>query len=448
MQPCCQHNKTNPNKQSASVWARRVGTVVLATTMLASQVYAQAVQGVDNPKTPSRGGGGFGLSLDLGAFIKTVQTLMEDERYSSPDATDLPQYETAQLIVSWPQSQHTQAMTLIKSSGSTSQTLAELTNLELSLAVLYFATNEQAQQALAKLQILTKKSPAIVVDRHAIAYPMADERAPVPGKQYARELLKAPVKPKLPGSVTVGIIDTEITNANTLALSQFKAKRIFPSTDKPATTDHGNAVAAIMAATGNGFEGFAQGVSLRAAGVMREVSPGVNATNTLMVAQALDWLASEKVQIVNLSLASAHDAVLANVINKSLKAGMVLVAAAGNGGAKASPAYPAAYAGVIAATAVDANKALYTRANRGSYIAIAAPGVDVWVPAVVNDGKSTKAKYMSGTSFASPFVSAAVAQSVAQQGKTTPPVQLQRLCSKAVKLETQTQDVGCGLLQM
>lgn len=391
---------------------------------------------------------GFGLTIDLGALIKTVQTMMEDERYSSPDTANLPQYETAQLILSWPRSQQKQATALLQSAGSTAQTFADLPNLELSLAVLQYASDAQAQLALVQLQAATRKTPNIVVDRHAIAYPMQDSKAPVPGKQYAHELLKAPAKPKLPSSITVGIVDTEISNTSTLALSQFKAKRIFPDTDKPATTDHGNAVAAIMTATGNGFEGFAQGVSLRAAGVMREVSPGINATNTLLVAQGLDWLAGEKVQVVNLSLASAHDAVLAGVISKSLRAGMVLVAAAGNGGAKAPPAYPAAYPGVIAATAVDANKTLYTRANRGSYIAIAAPGVDVWVPAVINDGKNTKAKYMSGTSFASPFVSAAVAQSVAQQGKTTPPIQLQRLCSKALKLEAQTQDYGCGLLQM
>ena len=108
---------------------------------------------------------------------------------------------------------------------------------------------------------------------------------------------------------------------------------------------------------------------------------------------------------------------------------------------------------MIAVTAVDAQKRLYARANRGAYVAIAAPGVDVWVPLAVNDSKG---KYMSGTSFASPFVAAAVAQAIAQgstsQPKTATPTSaqsiLQTLCSKAADIGPKGPEVGCGLLQM
>jgi subtilisin family serine protease len=277
------------------------------------------------------------------------------------------------------------------------------------------------------------------------------DAAAVPGKQYAHELLKTSNKSgvKLAGAVSMGIIDTEVTNASSLNLAQFKSKRMFPDSDKPAAPDHGNAVAAIMAATGHGFEGLAQGGSLRAAGVMREVAPGINATNTLIVAQALDWMVGEKVQVVNLSLGSASDAVLAAVVSKALSSGIVLVAAAGNGGPSAAPSYPAAYPGVIAVTAVDAQKRLYVRANRGTYVAIAAPGVDVWVP-VAADG--SKGKYMSGTSFASPFVAAAIAQSLtpspSEASKNTAATQLQKLCGKASNIGLPGSEAGCGLLQM
>jgi subtilisin family serine protease len=73
----------------------------------------------------------------------------------------------------------------------------------------------------------------------------------------------------------------------------------------------------------------------------------------------------------------------------------------------------------------------------------------VWVPLSANDSKG---KYMSGTSFASPFVTAAVAQALAAQGaataKTTPQIHLQNLCSKAANIGPAGPDVGCGLLQM
>lgn len=403
--------------------------------------------------TPSNSGGsrgGFGLSIDLGSLFKTVQSLTAADRYNSPDTANLPQYEPRQLIISWPLAQQSAAQALLQTSGGTLLTNQTLSNLGLGIAVLGYVNDAQAALALPALQA----NPLIIASRHAIAYPM-QSTGPVPGKQYAHEMLKAPTKDsvKLTSAVTVGIIDTEVTNAASLSLANFKAKRIFADTDKPAVPDHGNAVSAIMAATGNGFEGLAQGTTLRAAGVMREVAPGVNATNTLLVAQALDWMVGEKVQVVNLSLGSAGDTVLEAVVGKSLATSMLLVAAAGNGGPSAAPSYPAAYPGVIAVTAVDANKRLYARANRGNYITIAAPGVDVWVPvATGGNAGGGKGKYVSGTSFASPFVAAAVAQSIATQAtgqnSLKSPTQIQKLCSKAANLGSVTDDFGCGLLQM
>ena len=425
---------------------------VCAMCWLPVQPWAQAIPGTPRPvQTPTpQGGGGFGFSIDLGSVLRAVQAvqaLNADERYTSPDTTSLNAYEPHQIIMSWENAQQSQAAAAVQASGGTLLANEALPNLGLNIVVLSFANDALAAQALTQLRARS----GITADRHAIVYPMQQSTTPVPAKQYAHELLKAPPKGsgKLGASMTVGIIDTEVTNADSLALANFRGKRIFPDTDKPAAADHGNAVASIVAASGNGFEGLAQGITLRSAGVMREVAPGINATNTLLVALALDWMIGEKVQVVNLSLGSASDAVLGAVVTKSLSAGLVLVAAAGNGGPSAAPSYPAAYPGVIAVTAVDAQKRLYARANRGAYVAIAAPGVDVWVPLAVNDSKG---KYMSGTSFASPFVAAAVAQAVASQPKTATPASaqsiLQILCSKAADIGPRGPEVGCGLLQM
>ena len=425
---------------------------VCAMCWLPVQPWAQAIPGTPRPvQTPTpQGGGGFGFSIDLGSVLRAVQAvqaLNADERYTSPDTTSLNAYEPRQIVMSWANAQQSQAAAAVQASGGTLLANEALPNMGLNIVVLSFANDALAAQALTQLRARS----GITADRHAIAYPMQQSTTPVPAKQYAHELLKAPPKGsgKLGASMTVGIIDTEVTNADSLALANFRGKRIFPDTDKPAAADHGNAVASIVAASGNGFEGLAQGITLRSAGVMREVAPGINATNTLLVALALDWMIGEKVQVVNLSLGSASDAVLGAVVSKSISAGLVLVAAAGNGGPLAAPSYPAAYPGVIAVTAVDAQKRLYARANRGAYVAIAAPGVDVWVPLAVNDSKG---KYMSGTSFASPFVAAAVAQAVASQPKTATPASaqsiLQILCSKAADIGPRGPEVGCGLLQM
>jgi subtilisin family serine protease len=82
---------------------------------------------------------------------------------------------------------------------------------------------------------------------------------------------------------------------------------------------------------------------------------------------------------------------------------MRVVAAAGNDGTT-RPVFPAALTGVVAVTAVDVRRRHWPRANSGEYVAIAAPGVDVWTIDGIGRGY-----YATGTSFAAIFVSAALA---------------------------------------
>ncbi len=89
----------------------------------------------------------------------------------------------------------------------------------------------------------------------------------------------------------------------------------------------------------------------------------------------------------------------------ALKKGAVVVASAGNGGEKGDHiSYPAAYPGVIAATAVDRYGTRASFSTRRWYATVSAPGVDV----VIADPDR---KYYEGwgTSAASAFVSGAVA---------------------------------------
>lgn len=426
---------------SASMIRSLIAAACIASC--ASAAWAQAVPGTpqQQPTQQPRRGGGFGISLDLGAIIKAVSDTAIPN-YESPDTSNQPQYEPRQVILAWEAANEAQASAAIQSSGGNPTALTTLPSLSLGIAVLEFATQSQADAALASLQTNT----ALITSRHARAYPLQTSAAPSNARQYAHEMIKAPANaPRLQASISIGIIDTDINNQSALASTNFKAKRFIADNEKASSNDHGSAVAAIIAGSGVGFEGLAQGASFRSAGVMREVAPGINATNTLLVAQALDWMLLEKVQVVNMSLGAADDQVLATVIKKAQAAGTTIVAAAGNGGPQAAPSYPAAYPGVIGVTAIDARRGLYTRANRGSYIAIAAPGVDVWVPISSEAGKG---KYMSGTSFAAPFVAGAVARSIATSGAQAAGTPLlKNLCAKAFNLGTAQQDTGCGLLQ-
>ncbi|MEF9603296.1 S8 family serine peptidase, partial [Paracoccus sp. PXZ] len=159
--------------------------------------------------------------------------------------------------------------------------------------------------------------------------------------------------------------------------------------------------------------------------------------------EALDYLAAQQVRIVNLSLAGPPNQALAGQIRRMDQAGIVLVAAAGNGGPAAKPAFPAAYPQVIAVTAVDRRAQVYRRANRGEHIDLAAPGVDVWTAASIR-GARTK----TGTSFATPFVTAAAALLMQREPGLTPAEVRARLLSSARDLGKAGHDevFGHGLL--
>jgi subtilisin family serine protease len=105
-------------------------------------------------------------------------------------------------------------------------------------------------------------------------------------------------------------------------------------------------------------------------------------------------------KVLNMSFIGAHDAALFELLQAANHKGVIVIAAAGNGGPSAPPVYPAAYPDVIAVTAVDEADRPYEFANRGSYVAVAAPGVDILAP-VEHGGYA----YVSGTSFAAAYVS-------------------------------------------
>jgi subtilisin family serine protease len=104
-----------------------------------------------------------------------------------------------------------------------------------------------------------------------------------------------------------------------------------------------------------------------------------------------------------------------------------LIAAAGNAGPKSPPLYPGADPNVIAVTATDADDKLFTGANRGKYISVAAPGVDILVPAPEGDYQIT-----TGTSVAAAEVSGIVALLLERNPKLTP-AEIRRILTQSAK---------------
>jgi len=168
---------------------------------------------------------------------------------------------------------------------------------------------------------------------------------------------------------------------------------------------------------------------------------GQPASDTLSMLRALDWLEAEKVKIVNMSLSGPHDELVLRAIARLSAKGILLVAAAGNDGPGAGPSYPAAYNNVIAVTAVGKDLQNYRYANRGDYIDIAAPGVSIWTAL-----PGSKVGYHSGTSFATPYVTAALAAIYNWRAVKSKPEALKQLAFKDLGAPGRDPIYGEGLL--
>jgi hypothetical protein len=166
--------------------------------------------------------------------------------------------------------------------------------------------------------------------------------------------------------------------------------------------DHGTAVAGILVGKPS-WGGLLPGADLFAVNMFEKRSDGRVVGNALALVKGIAWLTENKVHVINISVAGANNKVVRKIINKAMRSGLAIVAAAGNWGVKGKPAYPAAYKEVLAVTAFNSRRLVYSRANRGDYIDFAAPGIRIWTP-VPGGGR-----YQTGTSFASPFISVLIA---------------------------------------
>jgi subtilisin family serine protease len=133
-------------------------------------------------------------------------------------------------------------------------------------------------------------------------------------------------------------------------------------------------------------------------------APNGAESTSFVVLKGLDYAAAHGAQIVNMSFAGPKDALIERGIAAAAAKGIVMVAASGNAGPKSPPLYPAANAKVIAVSATDAEDRLFAASNRGSHIALSAPGVDIFLPAP--DGKY---QMTSGTSFSAAYISGVAA---------------------------------------
>ncbi|MFF7750327.1 type VII secretion-associated serine protease mycosin [Streptomyces sp. NPDC007971] len=224
--------------------------------------------------------------------------------------------------------------------------------------------------------------------------------------------------------VTVAVLDTGVeADHPDLAGNVLPAKDMIGFGAGPGDRTwarHGTAMAGIIAGHGHG-SGNADGVMgvapeakiLPVRVILEDGDPARTKARTTRgdaLADGIRWAADHGADVINLSLGDDSDSAHPEpsedeAVQYALKKGVVVVASAGNGGDKGDHvSYPAAYPGVIAATAVDKYGTRASFSTRRWYAAVSAPGVGV----VIADPDH---KYYEGwgTSAASAFVSGAAA---------------------------------------
>ncbi len=205
---------------------------------------------------------------------------------------------------------------------------------------------------------------------------------------------------------------------------------------------HGTAVASLLVGRAGDFRGAAPGARLYAADVYCGAPAG---GSVQAIAQALAWLARERVAVINISLVGPPNALLERAVAALVARGHLLVAAVGNDGPAAPPLYPAAWPGVVGVTATDVRRRVLPEAARGAHVALAAPGADL---AAASREASTRFEAVRGTSFAAPLVAGLLAPLHRLPDRDAAAAALAALTSAAVDLGAPGRDpvFGAGLV--
>jgi thermitase len=207
-------------------------------------------------------------------------------------------------------------------------------------------------------------------------------------------------------NIKIAICDTGIDRHHEDLASKVVLSRNL--TSSPTVSDvfgHGTHVAGIAAAITNNAQGVA-GIGFNSS-LMNIKVMGDDGTGYMSwIASGITYAADNGAKVINLSLgSSAPSATLENAVNYAWQKGVVVVAAAGNAGTNQS-IYPAYYPNCISVAATDPNDAKANFSTYGTWVDVAAPGVNIYstLPSLPNQMGRRDYGYASGTSMAAPHV--------------------------------------------
>ncbi len=194
--------------------------------------------------------------------------------------------------------------------------------LGLSLVVFEAPEGMSTRRALKKLREL---DPAGTYDYNHLYLRSGGEAG------TATEAPAAAVPPAAPPGTRIGLIDSGVNFAHPVLAGAEVVRHGCEGGSFPAP--HGTAVASLLVGEGEGVGSVVPGATLYAA----DVFCGHGGGSLSLLAVELDWMAREKVPVVNISLVGAKSALLTTLVRVMTSRGFLLVAAVGNDGPTAPP---------------------------------------------------------------------------------------------------------------
>lgn len=236
--------------------------------------------------------------------------------------------------------------------------------------------------------------------------------------------------------VLIAVLDTGIDATHPDLASQMVSgwNVLANSADVADTVGHGTAVAGTIAAARNdiGVVGLAYGARILP---IRVGDQNGNATYSA-IASAITYAADHGAKIANISYRAGGSSAVQRAASYLRKLGGLTVVAEGNTGGASE--YRAS-AALISVAATDNTDRITSWSTYGSDVDIAAPGQAIFTTA--NGGGTV---YYSGTSFATPLVSAMLALIWSANPTLSPDQAEQALFSSAVDLGTAGRDDSYG----
>ncbi len=222
-------------------------------------------------------------------------------------------------------------------------------------------------------------------------------------RRYAQDMVGVSVPSRCQQPVALAMLDSQV-NIEALAADAERIEMFDATGKQPPPDAHGTAIANLMLSSDHGFPGLLPQASLFAVNVFVADSSGHQETRTDWLLNGLNAVITRPLipAAVNLSFGGESSELLERALTQ-LARKTLLVAAAGNQGQE-DKVYPAAYEEVYAVGAVDARGQRSRLSNYGQHVRFVAPGEDVWTRNGIDGGF-----YASGTSFATPFVTAGLA---------------------------------------